>query len=35
MPREKNTGQTVPARYWPDEISATALPRRRSNQRAT
>ncbi len=26
-------GQTTPAMYWPDEIKASAVPRRRSNQR--
>jgi len=25
----------MPAMYWPDEISASAVPRRRSNQRLT
>ena len=28
-------GQTTPAMYWPDEIRASAEPRRRSNQRLT
>jgi hypothetical protein len=35
MPRSKTVGQTTPAMYCPDEISATAVPRRRSNQRLT
>ena len=29
------SGQTTPATYWPEEISAMAAPRRRSNQRDT
>jgi hypothetical protein len=33
--RSNRVGQSVPATYWPEEISATAVPRRRSNQRAT
>ncbi len=35
IPRSKTEGQTMPARYCPDEINATAVPRRRSNQRLT
>ena len=35
MPRSKNEGHTTPATYWPEEISAIAAPRRRSNQRLT
>ena len=35
MPRSKTAGQTIPAKYCPDEIKATAVPRRRSNQRLT
>ena len=35
MPRSNTAGQTTPAMYWPDEISASAEPRRRSNQRET
>jgi hypothetical protein len=35
MPRSKIEGQNTPAMYWPEEISAIAVPRRRSNQRLT
>src|SRR6185503_4976443 len=35
MPRSKKAGHSTPATYWPDEISAIAAPRRRSNQRLT
>jgi hypothetical protein len=35
MPRSNTDGQTTPAMYCPDEISAIAVPRRRSNQRLT
>ena len=35
MTRSNSAGQTTPATYWPDEISAIAVPRRRSNQRLT
>ena len=35
IPRSNNVGQRTPAAYWPDEISAIAVPRRRSNQRLT
>ena len=35
MPRSNTEGQTTPAMYWPDEINASAEPRRRSNQRVT
>ena len=35
MPSANSDGQTTPAMYWPDEISASAVPRRRSNQRLT
>jgi hypothetical protein len=35
MPRSKMAGQTIPAKYCPAEINATAVPRRRSNQRLT
>ena len=35
MPRSNTVGQTMPAMYCPDEISASAEPRRRSNQRVT
>ena len=35
MPRSKTEGQTMPAMYRPDEIKASAEPRRRSNQRVT
>ena len=33
--RSKIGGQMAPATYWPLEISASAEPRRRSNQRLT
>ena len=35
MPCSNTVGQTTPAIYWPEEISAMAAPRRRSNQRLT
>jgi hypothetical protein len=35
MPYCRSGGQTAPATDWPEEISATAAPRRRSNQRLT
>ena len=35
MMRSNSAGQTTPATYWPDEIRAIAVPRRRSNQRLT
>src|SRR6516225_7435567 len=31
--RSKEVGHSIPATDWPDEIKATAVPRRRSNQR--
>jgi hypothetical protein len=33
MPPPNRVGQMTPAMYWPEEISAIAVPRRRSNQR--
>ena len=35
MAQANSDGQMTPATYWPDEISASAVPRRRSNQRLT
>ena len=35
MPRSNSGGQRAPATYWPLEINANAVPRRRSNQRLT
>ena len=35
MPIWNSGGQTTPETYWPDEISASAVPRRLSNQRLT
>ncbi len=35
MPCWNSVGQMMPAMYCPDEMSASALPRRRSNQRLT
>ena len=35
MARSNNGGQAAPATYWPLAISASAVPRRRSNHRVT
>jgi hypothetical protein len=35
IPFSKTVGHSTPAIYCPDEINATAVPRRRSNQRLT